>query len=235
MPVDAPPALPRYRQISDLLEREIDAGRLMDGDRLDPERQLAVRLGTSVGTLRKALAHLEHSGLLERRHGSGNYIRRPSERETTYAFFRIERLTGGGHPSADLLSVDRLPKPDAAPPFGRSHEGHRIRRLRRLDGHPAVLEEIWLDGDVAGRLDPSALQQSLYKSYRDDLGLWIARAEDTVSFGPCPGWAPAAFGPAPGAMTTVVERISWSQAGAAVEWSVSHVDAAVATYVNRIK
>jgi GntR family transcriptional regulator len=39
--------------------REIIAGRLSDGERLLPERQLAKSLNISVGTLRKSLKDLE--------------------------------------------------------------------------------------------------------------------------------------------------------------------------------
>ena len=38
-----------------------------------------------------------------------------------------------------------MPKPPGLPEFGRSAEAHRIRRLRRLNGRPAAVEEIWLD------------------------------------------------------------------------------------------
>ena len=68
-------SLPVYIQISEMLMREIIAGRLSDGERLLPERDLAKSLNISVGTLRKALKDLEQKGALFRRHGSGNYIK----------------------------------------------------------------------------------------------------------------------------------------------------------------
>ncbi len=51
-------SLPIYIQISEMLMREIIAGRLLDGERLLPERTLAKSLNISVGTLRKALKDL---------------------------------------------------------------------------------------------------------------------------------------------------------------------------------
>ena len=50
-------SLPKYLQISELLIRDIAAGRLEDGARLPTERDLATQLSTSVGTLRKALSN----------------------------------------------------------------------------------------------------------------------------------------------------------------------------------
>ena len=51
-------SLPVYLQISERLIREIGAGRLPDGARLPPEREMAASFSISVGTLRKALAEL---------------------------------------------------------------------------------------------------------------------------------------------------------------------------------
>ena len=67
-------ALPKYVQTAELLIREIAAGRLADGARLPPERDMAGDLDISVGTLRKALNDLTDRGLLERVQGSGNYV-----------------------------------------------------------------------------------------------------------------------------------------------------------------
>ncbi len=99
----------------------------------------------SVGTLRKALADLTAKGLLERRQGSGNYVRAGAAADSVYAFFRLELIEGGGLPTAEVLSVDAMDKPGDLPDFGQSGQAHRIRRLRRLNGIPAALEEIWLD------------------------------------------------------------------------------------------
>jgi GntR family transcriptional repressor for pyruvate dehydrogenase complex len=47
---------------------------LRSGDRLDPERELAVRLATSRTVVREALNRLVSEGLLTSRQGSGTYI-----------------------------------------------------------------------------------------------------------------------------------------------------------------
>src|SRR5687768_4780719 len=124
--------LPVHMQISEMLIREIAVGRLADGARLPPERDMAVELGIAVGTLRRALADLTDRGLLERVHGSGNYVRSRGDLQGVYAFFRLERIGGGGLPTADLISVETMKKPAGLPAFGASDLAHRIRRLRRL-------------------------------------------------------------------------------------------------------
>ena len=228
-------ALPLYIQISEMLIREINAGRYLDGERLPPERDMAVTLEISVGTLRKALADLTSKGMLERVQGSGNYIRARADTQSVYTFFRVERLRGGGLPTADVLDVTRVSKPGGLPDFGTSPEAHRIRRLRRLDGIPAVLEEIWLDGSFAGRIAAQDLSESLYLYYRQTLGLWITRAEDKVSLGQVPDWAPPEFGMAEACPCVLIDRISWGKDGARVEVSRSWIDTNVARYVARLK
>jgi GntR family transcriptional regulator len=132
--------LPVHLQISEMLIREIAAGRLADGARLPTEREMAANLGIAVGTLRRALADLTEKGLLDRIQGSGNYVRARSDLLGVYAFFRLERIGGGGLPTADTLSVERLRKPSDLPEFGSANEAHRIRRLSEDDvrhGRPA--------------------------------------------------------------------------------------------------
>ena len=228
-------ALPIYLQISEMLIREINAGRLQDGERLPPERVYAERLGISVGTLRKALDDLAEKGLLERIQGSGNYVRARADVQSVYAFFRVELLEGGGLPTAELLAIDRVPKPGGLPAFGSGADAHRIRRLRRLNGTPAILEEIFLDAGYADRIERRDLSESLYRFYRERLDLWITRAEDRMGLEPVPDWAPGAFGPRSGAPCLCATRVSFARDGARAEVSRGWIDTGVATYVARLK
>jgi len=138
-------------------------------------------------------------------------------------------------PTAQVLSVDRLPKDAGLPAFGSHAEGHRIRRLRFLSGAAAAVEEIWLDASHALRIGIEELSESLYLYYRQKLGLWIARAEDRVGQGTLPEWSPAGFGPRPGALLPRITRISWAQDGASVEASHTWYDPEIAAYVARVR
>ncbi|MDO5641202.1 MAG: GntR family transcriptional regulator [Paracoccus sp. (in: a-proteobacteria)] len=228
-------ALPIYLQISELLAREIAAGLLADGARLPPEREMAATLGASVGTLRKALAELTRMGLLERRQGSGNYVRTRHDSQNVYAFFRIELLAGGGLPRARLISIDRMRKPADLPEFGASDHAFRIRRLRLLNDTPCVLEEIWLDGSYAKAIQPRDLSESLYLFYRKSLNLWISQVEDRVGQGIVPDWAPPAFGPPAGSSTGFISRFSFDRENRRAEFSRNWFDTTRAAYVARIR
>jgi len=233
-PPNPPHALPVYLQISEMLAREIAAGRLVDGERLPPERQLAAELGVSIGTLRKALADLAEKGLLNRVHGSGNYVQAAHVDRSIYAMFRLELVRGGGLPSAHFLDVSRMEKPADLPAFGTASAATRIRRLRFLDREPVAVEEIWLDGD-AGEVRREELSDSLYYFYRTRLGLSISRAEDRVGLAAVPEWAPPAFAPRPGTTTGFIERHAWAAGPEAVEYSRTWFDPDRARYVQRFR
>ncbi|WP_299704064.1 GntR family transcriptional regulator [uncultured Tateyamaria sp.] len=230
----SPQSLPIYVQIAELLTRDIISGRLIDGERLPPERDMAAELGVSVGTLRKALRDMGEKGLVQSVQGSGNYIRAGGDTGTVYAMFRLELLEGGGLPRAQVLSVDLMDRPDDLPAFGTSERATRIRRLRSLNDTIIAVEEIWLDAD-AGIVSEATMSESLYATYRKELGLWIQRAEDRVSLGAVPDWAPDAYGPRPGDTVGYVERLSWADAAAPIEFSRTWYDPARAVYVQRMK
>jgi GntR family transcriptional regulator len=230
-----PGSLPVYQQIAELLIRDIAAGRLIEGEKLPPERDMAANLGIAVGTLRQALKSLTEKGLLDRVQGSGNYIRAKADAASVYALFRLERVEGGGLPTARVLSVDRCPKDPDLPGFGTHAEGHRIRRLRFLSGQVAAVEEIWLDAAHVDRIAQTDLLESLYLYYRQRLGLWIARAEDRIGQGRVPDWSPSEFPHPPGTPVPLITRVSWAQDGQSVEASFTWYDPETVRYVARLK
>ncbi len=229
-----PNALPIYVQIAELLIRDISAGRLIDGERLPPERDMAANLQVSVGTLRKSLAELEKKGMLERIQGSGNYVRETGTQNSVYAMFRLELPEGGGLPRADILSVDHQEKPSDLPKFGASTAGSRVRRKRYLNDTIIAIEEIWLD-ESAGRIEESLLSDSLYRYYQQQLGFWISRAEDRVSVSALPDWTPQDFTRPAQDTVGYIERFSWSDRSEPVEFSKTWFDPDRAIYVQRLK
>lgn len=83
------PAPSRRHAIADDLRSQIAKGHLKAGERLPSEAHLAAQYKVSTPTLRNALALLQGEGLVEKIHGSGNFVRHPLRR-TTYV--------GGGYP-----------------------------------------------------------------------------------------------------------------------------------------
>lgn len=225
--------LPLHIQISELLTREIQAGLLADGEKLPPERELARSLDVSVGTLRKALQELEDKGMLARVHGSGNYINNKLDAENVYALFKLELIKGGGLPSADLLSVKRLTKPNNIPALGESKHAFRFRRLRQLNNTLVAAEEVWLDGSYATSISEETVSESLYLFYKDILGFWITKTEDRVNIGTLPEWAMQYWPNSDGVPFGYVERLSKDQDMKTAEFSRTWFDNTRANFVSR--
>jgi DNA-binding transcriptional MocR family regulator len=66
---------PRYVAIADTLARDIAQGQLKAGDRLPTHRELAWKLGVTVGTVTRAYAEAERRGLIAGEVGRGTFIR----------------------------------------------------------------------------------------------------------------------------------------------------------------
>lgn len=225
--------MPLHLQISTMLTREIQAGVLVDGEKLAPERQMAAQLSISVGTLRKALLDLQEKGMLNRIHGSGNYVNHSVEVENIYALFRLELISGEGEPTATLLDIEKLAKTDDMPAFGKSNSAFRFRRLRKLGDVPAALEEIWLDASYANTISRSEVSDSMYLFYKDQLGFWITRAEDRIGVAEKPDWSPADWPSTQSSSCGYVERLSRDQNGLIAEYSRTWFDPATVQFVSR--
>jgi LacI family transcriptional regulator len=68
-------AQPYYEQIKQSLRSEIRSGTLKPGSAIDDERSLALSLGVSRVTVRRALSALTQEGLLHRIRGKGTFVR----------------------------------------------------------------------------------------------------------------------------------------------------------------
>jgi GntR family transcriptional regulator len=73
--VDVNSPVPAYQQVIQAVKIETLSGRLRDGDRLPPIRELAKILKLNPNTVAKAYYTLEEDGFVQSRPGSGNWIK----------------------------------------------------------------------------------------------------------------------------------------------------------------
>jgi GntR family transcriptional regulator, transcriptional repressor for pyruvate dehydrogenase complex len=83
-----------HRQVAESLRALIAQGKIHPGDMLPPERELAKQFGVSRATVREALHMLQLWGLVEPRHGGGNYVCAPT----------VEHIVG---PLASIIEQNR--------------------------------------------------------------------------------------------------------------------------------
>jgi GntR family transcriptional regulator len=67
-------AVPKYRQLLQLLRQQILSGELAPGSRMPTEEELVQTYGLSRGTVRKAVKQLAAEGLVHTEQGSGTYV-----------------------------------------------------------------------------------------------------------------------------------------------------------------
>ena len=72
---------PKYQQIVAFLNRAIAIGEYQPGQKLPSEADLVERFSTSRLTVQRALKELQHQDLIERRAGSGTYVRQSPSSE----------------------------------------------------------------------------------------------------------------------------------------------------------
>lgn len=66
----------KHRQVFERVRADIESGRLKEGERLPSEVELVKEFATSRPTVARALRDLQNLGLVERKIGSGTYVRR---------------------------------------------------------------------------------------------------------------------------------------------------------------
>lgn len=94
---------PKYLRIADALAEDIYSGRLSVGDRLPTHRDLAWRLGVTVGTVSRAYAESERRGLIVGEVGRGSFVRPGARSSATLAMPDI------GGPKMIELGINRPP------------------------------------------------------------------------------------------------------------------------------
>ncbi|MCT4557560.1 MAG: phosphonate metabolism transcriptional regulator PhnF [Pelagimonas sp.] len=106
-----------WKTIAQALTEEIGAGQYAPGDKLPTEAQLSGRFGVNRHTVRRALAHLQESGLVISRRGAGVYV---ASTPTDYALgqrvrFNQNLRAAGKVPNRQILSSQtRMATPQEA-------------------------------------------------------------------------------------------------------------------------
>lgn len=71
--------VPKYQILVDWIMNKINTNELIAGDKLNSENELSSMFNMSRQTVRHAIGILEKDGIMERRRGSGNYIKNKTE------------------------------------------------------------------------------------------------------------------------------------------------------------
>ncbi|MFJ7187563.1 GntR family transcriptional regulator [Streptomyces bacillaris] len=155
----------KYLQIADDLAAQIRSGTLAAGDAVPSETALMERYGVASGTVRKAVAELRATQLIETHHGRGSFVRSrpPVQRKSSDRFRRTHRKAGkaaylaeaeqsGAKPSVTVLFIGPAEAPEEiAGRLGIPAGSQVLARKRRYfrEGVPTEEATSYLPWDVA--------------------------------------------------------------------------------------
>ncbi|MFK7963333.1 MAG: GntR family transcriptional regulator [Burkholderiaceae bacterium] len=148
---DAPKFAPLYRQIHNLLTRELQAGKWRAGEMIPTEQALARQYKVSAGTVRKAIDQLVAENILKRRQGRGTFVSTHREARSQFRFLRLrDQQDRVPMFTSRILSCRRARAQQEVARALQIKAGEatvHIRRVLDFEGIPTVLDEIWLPGN----------------------------------------------------------------------------------------
>lgn len=218
--------LPAYVRLRDTLTGQIAEGVWTPDHPIPSEARLADEYGVSVGTVRKAVDGLVGEGLLERRQGSGTFVRAPSFNATLFRFFPMMGNDGAAPPipSSQLILRSVSPAPTEAEQALGGGALIKIVRLRSLSDQPVLFEEIYIPvSRFSGfeELPETALGPLLYPVYAEHFGVFIKRATDDVSFDVASQNVARRLRIEEGDPLAVIRRTAFDIEGKPVEWRIA--------------
>ncbi|WP_369247949.1 GntR family transcriptional regulator [Streptomyces sp. R41] len=148
---------PKYLQIAHYIREQILRGDLRPGDEVPSERRLAADWSVSRPTAARSLEALRHQGLVEKRQGSGTYVRTGAANRRAREFYGRARQTGRIHPPGEyavITSAGWLAAPDHVAEALSLTPGARAvhrRRVTRNETGPIAISTSWFGADVAER------------------------------------------------------------------------------------
>lgn len=221
--LDPDSSQPLYQQLQRALREAIERGVLNPDDALPSERQLAIDLGISRITVRKAIDGLADDGLLVRRQGSGNFVGTHIEKNfAKLTSFSEDMRARGRNPTSHWLKRQAgQVTPDEAMRLALSPgaQVYRFHRLRFADDEPMALEYCTIAAGALPSID--AVDISLYDALeragnRPVRALQLLRAllldEEKARL----------LEAKPGDAGLLVERVGYLRDGRAIELSQSY-------------
>jgi len=218
-------AAPAHAVIAEALRAEIRDGDLEPGAPLPSEARLTARFGVSRGTVRQALAALRAEGLIVGGRGRVPVVRRSGLAQSfdQLVSFSAWARQLGRTPSARTLELARRPcDARAAAELGiePATPVFHYRRLRLLDGEPAMVERATLPEPIGRLLLNCDLDRGSVYAQLSQRGIDIREAHQTIGAIAAGAEDAGLLGLARRAPLLEVRRRALGPDGSVLEWSV---------------
>lgn len=226
--IDRNSKLPLYHQLYEILRGSIVNGEWRPGDMIPPESELIEQHQVSRTTVRQVLDMLVSEGLIEREQGRGTFVAQPTVEQ---GLMRIVNFTKdmrlrGCEPSSKVLYSNLIPAPQELAEMLGIEPGEELARLERLrlaDGTPMSVEQSNLIHHYCpGVLDGDYESHSLRETLENDHGIRLVRAKQMIRAILASPELADTLGIKPRSALLFIERISFSQENAPVEFLRIH-------------
>ncbi|MBT2786474.1 MULTISPECIES: GntR family transcriptional regulator [unclassified Halomonas] len=223
--------LPLYAKLRDQLGSRIANGEWKPGDMIPSENRLAEEYGVALATMRMALKQLVDEGLLDRRRGTGTFVKQPAFRADLFRFFHVHDVDDPDIPvipESRILSCQEVPlPPEVQKAFGADSASHciKLERVRLWSGEPMLFEEVYLrlpDFEELLSLNLKTMGPLLYPVFLEKFGILISSATDELSFGIATETSAKQLELASEAPVAVIQRIARNPAGRVIEFRRVH-------------
>lgn len=161
--------IPRYRQIHEILKKQIQHGEYEVGDYLPSENELCTTYKITRTTARKALDELQKEGFIIRQHGKGSLVR---ERRESLGLLTVKGFSEAVNQKikTELLEPPQISSWDFKLFFKPTEKEKTTRciffsRLRYVNDYPVMVEDNWLSEEkVPEFIENSFIQGSFFKT-----------------------------------------------------------------------
>lgn len=217
--------LPLYQRLTESIRMAIVNQQWLPGDRLPSETDLAEKYKVAPGTMRQAITQLVQEKLLERRQGSGTFVRRPTFDSSLFRFFRFESKDGVRQiPESRIIHREVIQAPShiqSALNVKPNAEVISMTRLRLLDNEPVMFEDIWLDYSIFNKfieMEEEEIGPLLYPIYDSHFNQFVIRAKESLLVELADDSFAKMLRIAPKSPVIVIDRTAYGIDGKAIEW-----------------
>ena len=179
--------LPLYKRVENHILSDIDEGRLIPGDLIPSEPQLASMLGVSQGTVKKAIENLVNENRLYRHQGKGTYVSTINFNNSLFRFFSYGDASGKGvriHKEVSERALMTGPK-HICQQLGYKPDSELlyIQRCGYIQELPILVEHCWWCPEMVPGMEKEDVHipDLMYALVVEKYEVPVVRAEETLT------------------------------------------------------
>lgn len=216
----------RYSQIAAYYQERIDAGELVEGNKMPTEEEIGRLFNVSRITVRQAMNELAQAGYIVRMQGKGSFVRmKKADMQLNHLQgFSEEMRAMGMEPSSELRSGEIIacdPKVAQKLQVEPESQVFSLLRVRYADGAPMAVEHVHVPFYLCPTLLSHDLNGSLYKVLLEHYQLEPLHAMQDIEAGLASRQIAELLRIKPTEPSLIIERVSYLRGEVPLEYVIS--------------